>query len=160
MLATLGGMRRAAASDLSQLAALTSRSLLRGSAFAAARLGLGAGGPAAAKTAVALSPYAHDLLMRWLHTGGGRMLPLLSVVNSCLDLQVGGGGGGGGGRGLGSAGPGEGSEVVGRKRRGGARMGDCVPCLARRTVPQPVLVSAHHSRCHRLKSPNTSPCPD
>ncbi|PNW75451.1 hypothetical protein CHLRE_12g526950v5 [Chlamydomonas reinhardtii] len=88
VLATLGGMRRAAASDLSQLAALTSRSLLRGSAFAAARLGLGAGGPAAAKTAVALSPYAHDLLMRWLHTGGGRMLPLLSVVNSCLDLQV------------------------------------------------------------------------
>ncbi|KAG2498907.1 hypothetical protein HYH03_003098 [Edaphochlamys debaryana] len=75
-----GQPRRAVASDLQQLASITSRHHLRSSPFAA---GLQAG-----KTAVPLSPYAHDLLMRFLHNGGARTLPLLSVVNGHIDLQV------------------------------------------------------------------------
>jgi hypothetical protein len=80
MLNSQGGLRRSVAADLQQLAAITSRHSLRSSPFAAQL--------AANHTPVALSPFAHELLMRFLHNGGTRMLPLLSIINSHMDLQA------------------------------------------------------------------------
>lgn len=42
----------------------------------------------ASKHPLKLSAYSHELLMRFLHNGGRRMLPLLSIVNSHFDLQA------------------------------------------------------------------------
>ncbi|GIL98625.1 hypothetical protein Vretimale_3968, partial [Volvox reticuliferus] len=80
LLNSQGGLRRSVATDLQQLAAITSRHSLRSSPFATSL--------ATSKAPVALSPFAHELLMRFLHNGGSRMLPLLAIVNSYIDLQV------------------------------------------------------------------------
>lgn len=114
LLSSQGGLRRSVAAELHVLAAITSRALIRASTWAAAIMTTSPQPPtaaittgaamaattppaplppaataaAAAKAVVSLSPYAHELLMRFLHTGGCRMLPLLAIVNSHIDVQV------------------------------------------------------------------------
>ncbi|GFR43957.1 hypothetical protein Agub_g5100 [Astrephomene gubernaculifera] len=80
VLASQGGLRRRIASDLQQLSGLAGRQQLRSSPWVA--------GLAGSRVAVPLSPPAHELLLRFLHTGGGRMLPLLAIINGHVDLQV------------------------------------------------------------------------